>query len=121
MASIWDLQTVGCFMTLQGEGNHELKVALLQVSFARKIFKCVGIDLYLKLLHPVILSTLQQSEDIGLGVAASTLLIESCEELGVPITCSQVLKAHCNYALSRNVLVVCQILGNLNIRSSCFI
>ncbi|KAI5077475.1 hypothetical protein GOP47_0007299 [Adiantum capillus-veneris] len=76
---------------LQCDRNNDLKIALLHVSFIKKIYKCIGKSSYLQLVHPVVLFALQQSTDAEIVAAASTLIIETCEELGVPITYFQTI------------------------------
>lgn len=76
---------------LQGHGNAELKVAVLQTSFVRDLFKAIGTTLYLHHIHHSVLATLQQSSEKGPSAAAASVLIETCQELGVPITCNQTI------------------------------
>lgn len=67
-----------------------MKVSLLQGSFVHEIWSRIGKQAYLEVLHPIIISNLCVTSHTGSTVAASVLLIGSCEELGIPITVHQV-------------------------------
>ena len=77
-------------MFLQTTGYSHLKVSLLQDSFVREIWKRIGKQVYLEMIHPLVLSNLYISPHKSSAASASVLLIGSSEELGVPITIHQV-------------------------------
>lgn len=75
-----------------------LKVSLLQESFVREIWKCLGKQIYLEKLHPLIIYNLCNSFKKTFASASSVLLICSSEELGIPITLHQV-SSSMNFAM----------------------
>lgn len=68
-----------------------LKVSLLQESFVREIWKCLGKQIYLEKLHPLVIYNLCNSFKKTFASASSVLLICSSEELGIPITLHQTI------------------------------
>lgn len=76
---------------LQGAESSHLKVALIQISFIRDLWKSLGLQAYLEKIHPLVISNLCISSKKNTAAAASVLLVGSCEELGVPITINQTI------------------------------
>ncbi|GAV71633.1 WD40 domain-containing protein/Beach domain-containing protein [Cephalotus follicularis] len=76
---------------LQTTGYSHLKVSLLQESFVREIWNHIGIQVYLEMIHPLVISNLYISPQKSSAAAASVLLIVSSEELGIPITVHQTI------------------------------
>lgn len=76
---------------LQGAESSHLKVALIQISFIRDLWKSLGLQAYLEKIHPLVISNLCISFKKNTAAAASVLLVGSCEELGVPITINQTI------------------------------
>ncbi|ERN01930.1 protein GFS12 isoform X1 [Amborella trichopoda] len=76
---------------LQTTEYSHLKVALLQNSFVRDIWKQLGKQAYLEKIHPSVISNLYMLPHKNTASAASVLLIGSCEELGVPISIHQTI------------------------------
>lgn len=68
-----------------------LKACLLQGSFVLEIWNRIGKQAYLEKIHPLVLSNLYVAPQKSSAVAASVLLVGSCEELGVPITVYQTI------------------------------
>ncbi|KAG2588470.1 hypothetical protein PVAP13_5NG345700 [Panicum virgatum] len=76
---------------LQAVEYSHLKVALLQDSFVRDLWKKLGKQTYIEKIHPLVISNLYNSPNKITASAASTVLIVSSEELGVPITIHQTI------------------------------
>ncbi|XP_047323104.1 protein GFS12 [Impatiens glandulifera] len=76
---------------LQATGYSHLKFSLLQDSFMREIWNCIGKQAYLECIHPLVISNLWVSPDKSSAAAASVLLICSSEELGIPVTVQQTI------------------------------
>ncbi|KAH9325541.1 hypothetical protein KI387_005719, partial [Taxus chinensis] len=76
---------------LQSTESSHLKVALLQISFIRDLWKFVGLQAYLENIHPLVIKNLYISSNKNSAAAASVLLVGSCEELGTPITIHQTI------------------------------
>lgn len=74
---------------LQAPGYSHLKVAFLQDSFIRDLWKKLGKKTYIEKIHPLVISNLYSSPNKIIASAASTVLIVSSEELGIPITIHQ--------------------------------
>lgn len=66
-----------------------MKVALLQDSFVRDLWKKLGKQTYIEKVHPWVISNLYNSPNKITASAASTVLIVSSEELGIPVTIHQ--------------------------------
>ncbi|KAF8692497.1 hypothetical protein HU200_039595 [Digitaria exilis] len=75
---------------LQAKYSH-LKVALLQDSFVRDLWKKLGKQTYIEKVHPWVISNLYNSPNKITASAASTVLIVSSEELGIPVTIHQTI------------------------------
>ncbi|VVB15124.1 unnamed protein product [Arabis nemorensis] len=78
-------------------GYSHLKVSLLQDSFVRELWNCIGKRVYLEMIHPLVISNLYNSPDEISASAASVLLFGSCEELGVHVTVHQTILPLINY------------------------
>nr|CAB3473044.1 unnamed protein product [Digitaria exilis] len=80
-------------LTLSNGGRAQeyshLKVALLQDSFVRDLWKKLGKQTYIEKVHPWVISNLYNSPNKITASAASTVLIVSSEELGIPVTIHQ--------------------------------
>ncbi|CAL4963842.1 unnamed protein product [Urochloa decumbens] len=76
---------------LQAPEYSHLKVALLQDSFVRDLWKKLGKQTYIEKVHPLVISNLYNSPNKITASAASTVLIVSSEELGIPITIHQTI------------------------------
>jgi len=74
---------------LQAPEYSHLKVALLQDSFIQDLWKKLGKQTYIEKIHPLVISNLCSSPNKIIASAASTVLIVSSEELGIPITIHQ--------------------------------
>ncbi|KAL6850326.1 hypothetical protein ACP4OV_020953 [Aristida adscensionis] len=82
---------------LQTPEYSHLKVALLQDSFARELWMKLGKRTYIEKIHPLLIANLYNSPNKITASAASTVLIGSSEELGIPITVHQTVLplVHC--------------------------
>ncbi|XAR49747.1 hypothetical protein NMG60_11033036 [Bertholletia excelsa] len=76
---------------LQATGYSHLKVSLLQDSFVREIWNCIGKQAYLETIHPSVISNLCVAPQKSSASAAAVLLIGSSEELGIPVTIHQTI------------------------------
>ncbi|KAJ1283647.1 hypothetical protein BS78_03G144300 [Paspalum vaginatum] len=76
---------------LQAPEYSHLKVALLQDSFVQDLWKKLGKQTYIEKVHPLVISNLNNSHNKIISSAASTVLIVSSEELGIPITIHQTI------------------------------
>ncbi|XP_008674005.1 protein GFS12 isoform X1 [Zea mays] len=76
---------------LQAPEYSHLKVAFLQDSFIRDLWKKLGKKTYIEKIHPLVISNLYSSPNKIIASAASTVLIVSSEELGIPITIHQTI------------------------------
>ncbi|KAL2922287.1 Protein GFS12 [Bienertia sinuspersici] len=72
-------------------GYSHLKVSLLQDSFVREVWNHVGKQVYLDIIHPLVISNLLNTPHKSSASAAAVLLIGSIEELGVPIAIQQTI------------------------------
>ncbi|KAD4385173.1 hypothetical protein E3N88_25341 [Mikania micrantha] len=72
-------------------GYSHLKVSILQDSFVHELWSKVGKQVYLEIIHSMVLSNLYVSPHKSSSGAASVLLIGSSEELGVPFTVHQTI------------------------------
>lgn len=91
-------------IVMQTLQSSHLKVSLLQESFVREVWKCLGKQIYLEKLHPLIIYNLCNSPKktfASVSSASSVLLICSSEELGIPITLHQV-SSLMNFAMIDN-------------------
>jgi hypothetical protein len=78
-----------CWCFLQAPEYSHLKVALLQDSLVRELWKKLGKQTYIEKVHPLVITNLCNSPNKITASAASTVLIGSSEELGIPITVHQ--------------------------------
>ncbi|KAL5564623.1 hypothetical protein UlMin_027787 [Ulmus minor] len=76
---------------LQTTGYSRLKVSLLQESLVREIWNQVGRQVYLEMIHPLVISNLLATAHKSSAAAAAVVLIGSSEELGIPITIHQTI------------------------------
>ncbi|XP_051129702.1 protein GFS12 isoform X2 [Andrographis paniculata] len=76
---------------LQAIEDSHLKVSLLQGSFMQEMWNRVGKQEYLEMIHPLIISNLNNAHQKSSTSAASVLLVGSSEELGVPVTVHQTI------------------------------
>ncbi|KAL6626248.1 hypothetical protein ACP70R_029974 [Stipagrostis hirtigluma subsp. patula] len=74
---------------LQAPEYSHLKVAVLQDSFVRELWMKLGKRTYIEKVHPLLITNLYNSPNKITASAASTVLVGSCEELGIPITVHQ--------------------------------
>ncbi|TVU21077.1 hypothetical protein EJB05_30691, partial [Eragrostis curvula] len=82
-SSLSDVDTESAFLAPE---YSRLKVALLQDSFVRELWKKLGKQTYIEKVHPLVITNLYNSPNKITASAASTVLIGSSEELGIPIT-----------------------------------
>ncbi|KAL6621216.1 hypothetical protein ACP70R_033648 [Stipagrostis hirtigluma subsp. patula] len=74
---------------LQAPEYSHLKVAVLQDSFVRELWMKLGKRTYIEKVHPLLITNLYNSPNKITASAASTVLVGSSEELGIPITVHQ--------------------------------
>ncbi|XP_078161188.1 protein serine/threonine kinase isoform X4 [Carex rostrata] len=76
---------------LQASEYSHLKISILQDSFVHDLWKKIGKEAYMENVHSLIIANLCNSPNKQSALAASVVLIGSCEDLGIPVTIHQTI------------------------------
>ncbi|XP_002990350.2 protein GFS12 [Selaginella moellendorffii] len=76
----------------ENDADAQLKAGLLGSSFIRNLRRLLGTHVYLQHFHSLIVLSVLRSPESQQASAASLVLVETCQELGLPVTLNQTIR-----------------------------